>query len=109
MTKLREQILQQINRLKVGQAYRIEPYDMELFEPHPLDRYADNAKEVLLNNLIGSAYGAFTVEIDPIKHHATVTRHEPGERIVYVEKDRRHLFDVTPDGHFERNDVPFIK
>ncbi|MGI9498450.1 MAG: hypothetical protein ACR2P3_00295 [Geminicoccaceae bacterium] len=90
-----EYIVQCCHTMKIGQHWCI---DRRIFDDafgwgmyEGLDRYAKNPRERLLNRLMGSGYGAFIVEQDAMTGNYTVSRHEPGDRLVYTEADRRHL------------------
>jgi len=96
----RQRIVDQCHAMRMGQCLRIYHEDQEHFHPG-WRAYADNAREDLLNSLMGSGYGAFLINTDPMTGDWIVSRHEPGERRVYIEADRRDLFERTPDGFLE--------
>lgn len=51
-----------------------------------------NAYDDLMGNLVGSAWGGWTVERDPIRGHVTISRHPCGDKRTYIDQDRAHLF-----------------
>ena len=101
MSDARDQILSTVNRMKVGQRVRFAVgMFREAFPTHSL--FEDRPPiDQLLEKLIGSNYGTFTAEFNLIDGHYEVARHEPGEKIIRRDWDRRHipLPRESSDGH----------
>ena len=67
----------------------------KLSRPYGSDfaRFLGRAAETdLMSNLVGSAWGGWTVERDPIQGHITIARHPCGDKRTYIDPDRAHLF-----------------
>lgn len=58
--------------------------------------------EAFLSSMIGSAWGVWTCERNPIRDYYTIGRHPEGHERTYVDPDRAHLFRRGEDGflHF---------
>mgnify|MGYP006921375033 CR=1 FL=1 len=52
----------------------------------------ESAYDRLMSNLIGSGWGAWVAEIDPINGGVRIERHKPGNKRTYTDYDRRHLY-----------------
>lgn len=96
-------IIQKAHRLDVGQSFCIGGRVLSMaFPNNPFT--GEPGIERFKSNLIGHSWGAFLVTEDPLTMTTTVTRHEPGDRRVACDWDRRHLFKRNKDGYLESTD-----
>lgn len=62
----------------------------------------NNAREAFLSGMIGSAWGVWRCDQNPMSGDYRVSRHKGDDtRRVYVDPDRTHLFRTMPDGTLE--------
>jgi len=59
--------------------------------------------------MIGGMYGTYRVDQDMVTRDYIISRHEPDDRIHYVDPDREYLFDRNSDGTLTRNEAVFKK
>lgn len=97
----REYVLRICHAMKVGQRCTFAKSAIDKFFPADWTMW-DTPKERLLSNLMGSAWGCYTVEEgvygDQVGY--VIARHEESGKRVYVDPDRRHLFTQLPDGSY---------
>jgi hypothetical protein len=63
-----------------------------------------SAHETLMENLVGSSWGAWIVERDVVTGNILIQRHPTGDKRTSVSSDRRHLFKKV-DGEYIHWDV----
>jgi hypothetical protein len=85
----RERIIDDCHSMKVGQAITFDRRVIadafgrnSIFSDRP-------AIDGLLENLMGSNYGAFLATVDPLSGNVTISRHEPGDERGREDWDRR--------------------
>jgi hypothetical protein len=91
MTTVRMMVLNEVSRLKIGEHLRItgrmfrEAYPRMAFveERPPEDQF--------LESRISANYGAWKCWYDLIEDCYVISRHEPGDKIVRRDYDRRHI------------------
>lgn len=99
----RTTIIQKLHFLKEGQCINLEARIIDDKFPVGMSEWR-TPRERLLSNLMGSAYGGFTVDERRSAGYGyiyVICRHACGEKRVYVDPDREHLFDKKPDGSYE--------
>lgn len=53
-------------------------------------------RQAFLSCHIGSSWGAWRCEENPMTGNYEISRHEPGNERVYIDPDREHLWKVLP-------------
>lgn len=79
-------------RLKIGEEICFDKYVFEDAYPCGFPSIYNNHMEAFLSSKIGSAWGCWKVERNPISGYYIVSRHEEGTKRVYVDPDRALLF-----------------
>lgn len=73
----------------------------EAFPVHPLFGIYRTSREALLSSLMGTAWGSFTCEQNIWDGSYKISRNATGEKRVYCDPDREHLYKRMPDGTLE--------
>lgn len=96
------------NTMKPGQRVNFDGQSFRrAFKPRPLSfllsrRVADDEIDAFLEGSIGSAWGCWDVRHRDFDDVYVIERREGGEKRVYVDPDKRHMFLKLPDGSMER-------
>jgi hypothetical protein len=101
----KKEIMYHVNNMEIGQRLEIPAYYFNAAFEHGWPTMYENAKDSFLSKMIGSAYGSFTVK-ETISGGdgkfypcVIISRNEESSKRVYVDPDRRHLYDEI-DGEF---------
>ena len=85
--------------LKPGDSIEVTPdIFSDISAPYPF-----NGADWILENIVGSAY-SYSYRIDPVSRNIVFSRRlNPltDNRRTYVSADRRHLFELSPDGTYK--------
>ena len=113
----RQHIMGVVHRMKAGEAVNIYGRELRQAFPGGASLFGTTTlggpMDHFLSNCMGSAYGSVRIRHDEFRDVYVITKHEPQEfpdgRRFFVDHDRRHLYDRTPDGMWIRNSVPFVR
>lgn len=98
---IKDMIFRECMAMKVGQRYHIEGRAFRDAYRCGWPTIYNTPEEAFLSSMPGSAYGTFTVKrAEPVRDEYIIERHEEGDKRVYVDPDRRHLFKEV-DGFLE--------
>lgn len=80
--------------MKEGQEARFDHFTFSEAFPCGFPSIYNTHEEAFLSSRIGSAWGTWKVRQDPITHDYIISRHVAGDKRVYVDPDRAHLFNL---------------
>ncbi len=95
-------IINFVEHMKPGTEIVLEGYFFD--EAFPLGPWGGfpgiyrTSRQMFLSNCIGSGWGRVTCERDPLTGNYNIGKHECGEKRVYIDPDREHLFERMADG-----------
>lgn len=87
-------------RMKPGDCISV-PFMMfqDAFPPdHHLGGIYETSRQVFLSSMVGSAWGAWTVDQREQHNEVVICHHFETNKRVYCDPDRDHLFKKMPDG-----------
>lgn len=98
--------------MKPGDVIFFNPFELSRAFPFGWPSIYGNLTDSVMSSLIGSAYGRYKIDADYWAHGRfwfKISCHEPSDKIVYADPDRRHLYQRMPDGELIPNAVPFYE
>lgn len=89
--------------MQVGQVLKIDRDDFEMaFPVHPIIGMYREPRQAFLSSMPGTAWGEWTCEIDPFSRYSyVIKRPGGGQKRVYCDPDREHLYQRQEDGTLE--------
>src|SRR3990167_10004134 len=87
-----------LRTMRVGQHISLDGHFFRRAFPCGFPSIYETHEQAFLSSRIGSAWGGWRVWYDGYKDSFIVSRHEEGDKRVYVDPDRQHLFKRMPDG-----------
>lgn len=89
-----------INDMRPGQRLLINSLQYyRCFVVGFLNPYADTPDDVLMNSVVGSAWGSISIRHNRENGSVLIEKHECDDKRVYESPDRRHLFTKDDDGY----------
>ncbi len=96
----RGRIQAEVDRMTDGQRLDVDWFEFSREFAYGWPSIYETPIQSFLSKQMGSAWGNITADMHPSGKYVTIAKHaeRPNPKRVYVDPDRGHMFDRSPDG-----------